>query len=103
MLLQRLKMKIKVENLLLGLWFLNALVISSLRLDNNTEPEVGASTYSFAATPSTRIYISKKNIEKANASVDKEQVYFNQQNYNSKLGQLKSYLTCPNICNEKCT
>lgn len=74
----------------------NALIISSLRLDNNTEPEVGASTYSFTATPSTKIYVSRKNIEKANTSLKKKLVYVNQHDYDSQLRQLKSYLTCPN-------
>lgn len=90
------KLEDNSRKLIIGSLVFNAIIISSLRLDNNTKPEVGASNYSFTATPSTRIYVSRKNIEKANTSLKKKLVYFNQHDYDSQLRQLRSYLTCPN-------
>lgn len=66
----------KSRKRIIGTLVINALIISSLRLDCIMEPEVGPSTYSFTPATSTRIFISKESIKNLTLTMNKEDTYF---------------------------
>lgn len=67
------KIEEKSRKLVIGTLVFNALVTSSIRLDQEgLQPEVGASTYSFTPSRSTKIYISRKSKAAANETIEEE-------------------------------
>lgn len=98
-----LKNEAKSRKLIVGTLVFNALIVSSLRLDKEYDPEVGVSTYLFNPSANTKIYISKRNISEANLVIKQENMHFNFHDLESQIRQLRSYLTMPSTyVNARC-
>lgn len=72
-----LKNEAKNRKLIVGTLVFNALIISSVRLDKEYEPEVGISTYLFNPSANTKMFISRHSISDANLIIEQEKMHFN--------------------------
>ncbi|KAI9263008.1 hypothetical protein EDC94DRAFT_608046 [Helicostylum pulchrum] len=89
------KVEDRSKKLLISTLVFNALVTSSLRLDHNYLPEVGASTFLFSPTKDTKLYLSSRSIEQANKTIGEKLELANLHDLDSQLRQVKSRLASP--------
>jgi hypothetical protein len=73
----------------------NSLVVSSLRLDIKTDPELGPTTLKFSPSTKTKLYLCKQSLESANKILASKQTVFNDHDFDSHLRQLRSKFTHP--------
>jgi hypothetical protein len=78
------------RKLTIGTFVFNGLVTSSLRLDMDAEPELGASTLNFTPSANTKVYIAHSSITSAKIIMEKDNNYFNRYDHMSQLRQLRS-------------
>jgi hypothetical protein len=89
------KIEQRSKKLIIGSNVFNALVISSKRLDTNSEPEVGPSTYSFTPSNNTRLYLSSEMVKRAMSTIDNHDETSQFSDFEAQLRQIRSSLTDP--------
>ncbi|KAL9550810.1 hypothetical protein MBANPS3_004554 [Mucor bainieri] len=89
------KVEDKSKKLIIGTLVFNVLITSSIRLDTKFPAEVGASTFNFAPSKRTQLFLSSRSIEAANRAIAEKQQTYGMHDFMSTLRQVRTRFTNP--------